>query len=130
MSFLTAVKFIVACFNHELWCWINFWIGRKSSFCCLLSYLRCYLMLLNNNYIATGNFSKILKICISKCKSFFKYPPFFISAGCNHDAKSNNNIIMNLLSKVKKDKGQNLEEMTVSNNIIFLFVCKTKNGSH
>ena len=92
--------------------------------------VRCYLMLLNNNYIATGNFSKILKICISKCKSFFKYPPFFISAGCNHDAKSNNDIIMNLLSKVKKDKVQNLEEMTVSNNIIFLFVCKTKNGSH
>ena len=88
--------------------------------------VRCYLMLLNNNYIATGTFSKILKICISKCKSFFKYPPFFISAGCNHDAKSNNNIIMNLLSKVKKDKGQNLEEMTVSNNIISYLFAKQK----
>ena len=63
----------------------------------------------------------LISIKINLENNVFQNVILFISAGSNHDAKSNNNIVMNLLSKVKKYKGQNLGEMTLCLTILFCY---------
>ena len=71
-------------------------------------------------------------ISIKSENNVFQNVILFISAGCNHDAKSNNNnYYYRYELALKGEKGQRVKlGRNVSNNIILLFVCKTKNGNH